>query len=173
MNSGEFALEDLSSGMYRELRRIAARQIARIPARSSLRPTELVHEAFLRLMGPAGWRSRAHFFGAAARAIRYAFVDHLRSRGRAKRHGGLQRVSLSGAALTEQSSAFTSMALRDALDRLERHDARCARTVVLRVVSGMTLAEVAATLSVSEATVERDCTYGRAWLYRELRGGRA
>ena len=65
------------------------------------------------------------------------------------------------------------MALRDALDRLERHDARCARTVVLRVVSGMTLAEVAATLSVSEATVERDWTYGRAWLYRELRGGRA
>ena len=61
MNSGEFALEDLSSGMYRELRRIAARQIARIPARSSLRPTELVHEAFLRLVGPAGWRSRVAY----------------------------------------------------------------------------------------------------------------
>jgi len=172
VNSGEFAIEDLSSDMYRELRGIAARQIARVPSRTSLRPTELVHEAFLRLVGPAGWRSRAHFFGAAARAIRYTFVDYLRSRGRAKRHGGLQRVSLSGVALAERSTAFTSMALHEALDRLERHDARCARTVVLRVVSGMTMAEIAATLSVSEATAERDWTYGRAWLYRDLRGSR-
>lgn len=170
MNSGEFAIDGLSSGIYRELRSIAARQLAHAPRRPSLRPTELVHEAFLRLGSPGRFRSVAHFFGAAARAMRYALVDYLRTRGRAKRGGGMRAVSLSEARLADASDAFGAAALRQALDRLDAHDKRCARTVVLRVVSGLTIAEVAATLGISEATVERDFTYGRAWLYRELKG---
>ena len=170
-----FRMEELSSGVYRELRGIAARRLARLPARPTLQPTELVHEALLRL-GPGvrgRWRTRSHFFGAAARAIRNALVDHLRSRGRLKRFGGRERVSFGGARLAEAHDAIDVVALHEALSRLERHDARCAKTVVLRVVSGMTIAEVARVLGVSEATTERDFTYGRAWLYRELRGDRS
>jgi RNA polymerase sigma factor (TIGR02999 family) len=169
-----FTAEILTSGVYRELRGIAARQLARLPARQSLQPTELVHEAFLRLSpgSPAGWRTRAHFFGAAARAIRNALIDHMRTRGRLKRDGGRIRVSLSGAGLAHLGNTHEVFALEESLTRLERHDARSARTVVLRIVAGLTVAEIARALGVSEATTERDWTYGRAWLYRELRGRR-
>lgn len=163
---------ELTSDVYRELRGIAARQLARLPAGSSLQPTELVHEAFLRLTpgSPAGWHSRGHFFGAAAQAIRNALVDHLRTRGRLKRDGGRTRVSLSGAGLCELHDPYDALSMEEALARLERHDPRAARTVLLRVVSGLTMAEVARALGVSVATTERDWTYGRAWLHRELRG---
>jgi len=174
VQSAGFTIDFLTSATYRELRGIAARQLARLPARHSLQPTELVHEAFLRMSpdSPARWKNRAHFFGAAARAIRNALIDHLRARGRIKRDGGRTRVALSGAGLTELRDAFDIVSLEDTLARLERHDARSAKTVVLRIVSGMTIAEIARALGVSEATTERDWTYGRAWLYRELRGGR-
>jgi RNA polymerase sigma factor (TIGR02999 family) len=156
------------------LRGIAARQLARLPERQSLQPTELVHEAFLRLSPDSRvrWNSRGHFFGAAARAIRNALVDHLRSRGRLKRDGGRIRVTLSGAGLVDLREPYDSVSLDEALVQLERHDPRAAKTVVLRVVSGLTMTEVARALGVSVATTERDWTYGRAWLYRELRGRR-
>jgi RNA polymerase sigma factor (TIGR02999 family) len=163
---------ELTSDVYRELRGIAARQLARLPARQSLQPTDLVHEAFLRLVPgtPAGWSSRGHFFGAAAHAIRNALVDHLRTRGRLKRDGGRTRVSLSSAGLSELHDPHDILSMEEALARLERHDPRAAKTVVLRVLSGLTMAEVARALDVSVATTERDWTYGRAWLHRELRG---
>ncbi|HEX5042518.1 MAG TPA: ECF-type sigma factor [Candidatus Polarisedimenticolaceae bacterium] len=168
-----FTPENLNSDVYRELRGIAARQLARLPARPSLQPTELVHEAFLRLVPatPAGWRTRGHFFGAAAQAIRNALVDHLRTRGRQKRYGSRTRVSLSGAGLAELHDPCDALSMEEALLSLERHDPRVAKTVVLRVVGGMTVQEVARALGVSVATAERDWTYGRAWLHRELRGG--
>jgi RNA polymerase sigma factor (TIGR02999 family) len=166
-----FTPENLNSDVYRELRGIAARQLSRLPARPSLQPTDLVHEAFLRLVpgSSAGWSSRGHFFGAAAQAIRNALVDHLRTRGRLKRHGGHRRVSLSGAGLAELHDPLDSLSVEEALAGLERHDSRAARTVVLRVVCGLTVPEVARALGVSAATTERDWTYGRAWLHRELR----
>ncbi len=172
MDQAGFTPENLTSDVYRELRGIAARQLARLPARPSLQPTELVHEAFLRLVpgSPAGWNSRAHFFGAAAQAIRNALVDHLRTRGRLKRPGSHTRVSLSSAGLADVHDLHDALSMEEALARLERHDTRAARTVVLRVVSGLSVAEVARTLGVSVATTERDWTYGRAWLHRELRG---
>jgi RNA polymerase sigma factor (TIGR02999 family) len=172
VDQASFTPENLNSDVYRELRGIAARQLARLPARPSLQPTELVHEAFLRLfpVSPTGWRGRGHFFGAAAQAMRNALVDHLRARGRLKRHGSHRRVSLSSAGLAEFRDPNNALSVEEALARLEHHDPRSAKTVVLRVISGMTTAEVARALGVSEATTERDWTYGRAWLYRELRG---
>jgi RNA polymerase sigma factor (TIGR02999 family) len=174
MDRAPFTTENLTSGTYRELRGIAARQLARLPNRPSLQPTDLVHEAFLRLSphSRVRWNNRGHFFGAAARAIRNALVDHLRSRGRFKRDGSRVRVSFSGADLAAFRDPHDAVSLDESLTRLERHDGRAAKTVVLRVVSGLTIAEVARALGVSEATTERDWTYGRAWLYRELGGGR-
>lgn len=167
-----FTPENLTSDVYRELRGIAARQLARLPAHPSLQPTDLVHEAFIRLVPgwPAEWNSRKHFFGAAARAIRNALVDHLRTRGRLKRPGSHTRVSLSGAAVAAVHDPHDALSMEEALARLEQHDARAAKTVVLRAVSGLSVAEVARALGVSVATTERDWTYGRAWLHRELRG---
>ena len=172
MDQAPFTTENLTSGTYRELRGIAARQLARLPDRPSLQPTDLVHEAFLRLSpgSRVRWNSRGHFFGAAVRAIRNALVDHVRSRGRLKRDGGRVRVSLGGAGLADLRDPHDALSLDEALTRLERHDARAAKTVVLRVVSGLTITETARALRVSEATTERDWTYGRAWLYRALRG---
>lgn len=174
MDDAPFIIENLTSGTYRELRGIAARQLARLPDRQSLQPTDLVHEAFLRLWprSRVRWNSRGHFFGAAVRAIRNALVDHVRSRGRLKRDGGRVRVSLSGARLADRRDPHDAVSLDESLTQLERHDARAAKTVVLRVVSGLTIPEVARALGVSVATTERDWTYGRAWLYRDLRGRR-
>jgi|SRR5580765_7484823 len=161
-----FGGESLTSDTYRELRGLAARQLARRP-RSSLQPTELLHEALLRLR-PAPWPSRRHFFGAAIRAIHNALVDHLRTRLRQKRGGQRTRVSLGGARLEAAGSAHDAATLHEALQHLADHDSRVAKVVVLRVVAGLSFDEVAETLRVSKATAERDFTYGRAWLFREL-----
>lgn len=175
VNPAEFGAENLTTGAYRELRGMAARQLARLPVGQSLQPTDLLHDALLRLSpgsADAGWRSRGHFFGAAARAIRNALVDHLRARGRIKRRGRRATVSVSRLGLPDRRDLHAVACLEEALERLQRHDARCARTLLLRVALGLTTAEVARDLRVSEATVERDFTYGRAWLVRELSGSR-
>jgi RNA polymerase sigma factor (TIGR02999 family) len=174
------AAEDLLPVVYEELRRLARAHLAREGGGGqTLQATELVHEAYLRLVGvePAGgqWRSRDHFFAVAARAMRRILVDRARARGAMKRGGDLHRVDLDEAegvlgAATPLDSAgpVDLLALDVALGRLERREPRQAEVVTLRYFAGLTIEQTAASLGLSPATVKADWTYARAWLRRDL-----
>ncbi|HZW08750.1 MAG TPA: sigma-70 family RNA polymerase sigma factor [Phycisphaerales bacterium] len=163
------ATDELFPLVYDELRRLAGGMLAAERASHTLQPTALVHEAYMRLVGPTdqGWEGRAHFFGAAARAIRRILVDHARARGRAKRGGGWQRV-----ALEEQeappSSPLDLLALDDALEHLARIDPRMARLVELRFFAGLAVADAAEALGISAATAAREWELARVWLHARL-----
>ena len=165
--------DELLPLVYGELRRLARGYLARERRGHSLQATELVHEAYLRLVGPspASFEGRPHFFAAGARAMRQLLIEHARRRGRAKRGGDWQRVTLDGAAaplLGRDLDADELLILDDALERLGEHDARQARIVELRFFAGLNVAEVAQLLEVSKRTVETDWAHARAWLKRQL-----
>lgn len=172
-DEGRQAAEDLLPLVYDELRRLARSRLAHEGAPQTLQATALVHEAWMRLVGEEdpGWRGRGHFFGAAARAMRQVLVDRARARGRDKRGGGMQRVSLDASAVVGPVSDVDVLALDEALERLQAHDARKAEVVMLRHFAGLELEAVAAALGVSLATVKTDWAYARAWLHRELERG--
>ena len=158
--------------VYAELRRLAgAWWRSRTPS-STLQPTALVHEAFMKLAGSAGarWNDEAHFRAIAARAMRQALVSHARAKGREKRGGDWGRVTLSGIGTDPGASAFDLLAMDEALARLERLNERHARVVELRFFAGMTEAETARSLGVSERTVQADWRAARAWLHHRLSG---
>ncbi|MBL8860877.1 MAG: sigma-70 family RNA polymerase sigma factor [Planctomycetes bacterium] len=167
------AAADLLPLVYDELRALARARLAREGAPQTLQATALVHEAWLRLVGPEdpGWKGRGHFFGAAARAMRHVLVDRARARGRDKRGGGAQRVTLDAAAVVSAEPDGDVLALDEALTRLEAHDPRKAEVVLLRHFAGLELDETAAALGVSASTVKADWAYARAWLLRELERG--
>jgi len=165
------AVDRLFPVVYDELRRLAQR-VRQGPAMETLNTTALVHEAYLRLVGPEhemSFESRAHFLAVTAKAMRHVLVDYARRRGAAKRGGGALRVDLTAAlgAYAPPDDA-TLIAVDDALLRLGRLDARKARVVECRVFGGLTLDETAAALDVSAATVKRDWRMAQAWLWREL-----
>lgn len=164
------ALEQLLPLVYGELRRIARGRLRRERPGHTLAPTELVHEAFLKLVPFArvDWRGRAHFFAIASRAMRNVLVDHAVRRGAAKRGGGAQAITLGDAAGAPEQSLDDLIALGEALERLERLDARQARVVECRFFGGLSLDETAEALGISAATVSRDWTFARAWLHHEL-----
>jgi RNA polymerase sigma factor (TIGR02999 family) len=164
------ALEQLLPRVYDELRRIARHRLRHERADHTLRPTELVHEAFLELVPLEGvdWRGRAHFFAIASRAMRNVLVDHAVRRGALKRGGGARALTLEDDAGTVERPLDDLIALSDALDRLERLDERQARVVECRFFGGLSLEETATALNISAATVSRDWTFARAWLHREL-----
>ena len=164
------ALDQLLPLVYGELRRIAQGRLRHERAGHTLAPTELVHEAFLKLVPVerVDWRSRAHFFAIASRAMRNVLVDHAVRRGAAKRGGGVQAITLDEAEGAHEESLDELIALGQALDRLERLDARQARVVECRFFGGLSLDETAEALGISAATVSRDWTFARAWLHREL-----
>ncbi len=169
------AAEQLLPLMYEELVALARSRMSRLPPGDTLQPTALVHEAYLRLVGEEdpGWEGRRHFFGAAARAMRNILVDRARAKGAVKRGGDRRRVGdLDGldAALL-QTPVEDVLALDEALDRLEREDARKAQIVMLRFFAGLASARIAELLGISLPTVERDWRYARAWLLREMAGG--
>lgn len=118
--------------------------------------------------GNGPWDSRAHFFGAAARAMQRILVEHARARGRAKRGGGARRLPLSVAELAEESDLETVLAVQQAVERLAVRDPRLAEIVRLRFYAGLSEADVASALDLSERTVRRDWALARAWLLREL-----
>jgi RNA polymerase sigma factor (TIGR02999 family) len=160
--------------VYDELRRLASSKLAHEAPGQTLQATALVHEAWLKLSAGEGARrfnDRNHFFAAAAEAMRRILVDNAR-RKQALRHGGdLERASLDDAALTEPVTDRKDdemLAVHDALDRLNAHDARKAELVKLRYFVGLTIEEAAGVLGVSEPTAKRDWTYARAWLLREI-----
>ena len=164
------ALDALTPMIHQELHRLAARQMAGERRGHILQPTALVNEAFMRLVNwkEVQWQNRAHFFGTAAQIMRRVLVDLARTRGRAKRGRGQVHVSLSVAAGTAPPQRADLVALDDALKSLEAIDPRKSRVVELRYFGGLGLEEVALVVGVSVATVRRDWSLARAWLYREL-----
>jgi RNA polymerase sigma factor (TIGR02999 family) len=168
------ALDALAPMIHQELHRLAARQMAGERPGHILQPTALVNEAFMRLVNwkDVQWQNRAHFFGTAAQIMRRVLVDMARTRGRAKRGRGQVHVSLSEAAGKASPHSADLVALDDALKSLEAIDPRKSRVVELRYFGGLSLEEAAHVMDVSVATVRRDWSMARAWLYRELsRGG--
>lgn len=166
------ALDRLQPLLYEELRAIAGRQLRGERPNHTLQPTELVHEAYLRLLDRHSpeWESRAHFLGVAAQTIRRILVEHARARDRGKRGGGLVRVTMTDS-LDSHALDFDLLALDRALDKLGAEEPEDRDVVVLRFFGGLTMKEIAAVLGVSERTVHRRWEFARSWLYRELRGG--
>lgn len=166
------ATDELLPLLYHELRRLAAHKMAKEAAGHTLQPTALVHEAYLRLVGAdrsQQWQGRAHFFAAAAEAMRRILVDRARAKKALKRGGGLQRVDLEGIELPSPMPDDELLALDAALDRLASVDTRAAQMVKLCFFIGLTQEEAARELGVSLATAERIWGFARAWLLREVR----
>ena len=163
------AAAELMPLVYAELRAIARRQLARERGGHTLLPTDLVHEAYLKLSEstPPDSTDRAHFFAIAARAMRQVLVDHERHRRADKRDGG-ERITLTSLELPDPSRPVDLLALDEALNGLEKLDPRKARVIELRVFGGMDFADVAQALDISRATLARDFRTARAWLYRAL-----
>jgi RNA polymerase sigma-70 factor, ECF subfamily len=163
------ALERLTPMVVGELRSIARRHLRGEGANPSLQPTELVDEAFLRLMEQrTDWRNRAHFLGVAAQAMRRVLVDRGRRRQAGKRPQDRQRVTLTGVPIQEGNEPIDALALHHALEGLAQLDPRAARVVELRSFGGCTVPEVAEVLGVSEVTVARDWRMALSWLRRAL-----
>lgn len=164
------ALDRLAPIVYDDLRRLAAGYMQREPAGHALQPTALVHEAYLRLIDQqqVQWRNRAHFFGVAAQMMRRILVDHARKRLADKRGGGVTIVSLDEESPAGQSHSVDVLALDQALDQLTAVDPRLCRVVELKYFAGLNIDETASALDVSTATVERDWTVAKAWLYQRL-----
>ncbi|HEX7880813.1 MAG TPA: sigma-70 family RNA polymerase sigma factor [Candidatus Eisenbacteria bacterium] len=162
-------LDRLLPLVYDELRRIAARHLERERPDHTLQPTALVHEAYFRLIDQrkVDWRNRAQFLGLAAEMMRRILVNHARERSALKRGGGFRKVSLTEA-LDTPGPEVDLAGLDEALRRLADLDSRKARVVELRFFGGLTNAEAAEVLAVSEATIERDWSFARAWLFAAL-----
>jgi RNA polymerase sigma factor (TIGR02999 family) len=157
--------------VYDELRRLAAARMAEEAPGHTLNATALVHEAYIRLVGPADaacWDNRGHFFAAAAEAMRRLLVENARRKKRQKRGGDRQRIALEAAEPEVQAPSEDLVALDDALTRLTAHDPIKAEVVKLRFFAGLTMPEISRTLNISLATAERHWTYARTWLYAEL-----
>ena len=166
------AADQLLPLVYSELRKLAAYRMAHEAAGQTLQPTALVHEAWLRLVGDdseARFQNRAHFFAAAAEAMRRILIDRAR-RKRALRHGGgQQRLDVDEVDIPGPADEDEMLAVNDALDRFATVDAPKAELVKLRYFVGMTLAETASALNISEPTAKRWWAYARAWLFNEIR----
>lgn len=168
------AADQLLPLVYDELRRLAAARMVKEAAGHTLQPTALVHEAWLRLAGQQeqAWEGRAHFFAAAAEAMRRILIDRAR-RKRAVRHGGgQQRVDFEEVELACPTPDDQLLALDEALDKLAAKHPRQAEIVKLRYILGMTLQEVAEVLGISPDSARGLSVHARAWLYRELAGAR-
>lgn len=165
------AAEELLPLVYEELRRLAAHKMSNEVAGQTLQPTALVHEAWLRLVGNDGqaqFQNRAHFFGAAAEAMRRILIDRAR-RKQAQRHGGgQQRLDVDEVEIPAPANDKELLAVNDALDRFATVDAQKAELVKLRYFVGMTIEEAASVLNISEPTAKRWWAYARAWLFREI-----
>jgi RNA polymerase sigma factor (TIGR02999 family) len=167
------AAERLLPLIYEELRRYAVGQMVHEKPGQTLSPTALVHEAYLRLVGPereVHFASRGHFFAAAAEAMRRILVDNARRKQRPKHGGDRRRVEWDAANPIAAAQSDDLLALNDALDRLEHEEPKKAALVKLRFFAGLTMPEAAASMGISLATAERYWTYARTWLYAELKG---
>jgi RNA polymerase sigma-70 factor (ECF subfamily) len=174
-NGDPEALDSLIPVVYRELRRQAARHMRREHAGHTLQTTDLIHEAYLRLVDQkkVRWQNRTHFFAVAAQLMRRILVDHARRRHRAKRGGSAIPLPLEEGLVVAAEKPDTLLALDEALTRLAALDARQSQIVELRCFSGLSIEETAAVLGVSPTTVKDDLNLAKAWLRREISGGQA
>lgn len=163
---------DLLSAVYNDLRRLAAYKLANEAAGQTLQATALVHEAWLRIEGGGGkqqWQNRAHFFGAAAEAMRRVLIENARRKSRLKRGGEAEKIPLESLEIASPMPDDELLALNESLDRLEKINDRAARVVKLCFFAGLTQEQAARELHLSIATVERDWAFARAWLFRDIR----
>ena len=169
--SGGETLDDLVPLLYQELKRIASRQLGRGSGRT-LQTTELVHEAYLRLVDQTQITAhgRAYFFAAAARAMRHVLIDRARRRRAAKRGGGEALLDLDDVSIAVDAFAESLVELDAALEDLTRLNPRQARVMECRYFGGMTVEETAEALAISPRTVKYDWALARAWLYGTLGG---
>ncbi len=164
------AAEQLLPLVYEELRKLAAQKLARERPGQTLQATALVHEAYLRLLGPEGqhWDSRGHFFVAAAEAMRRILVDGARRKQSLRRGGNLQRHDLNEAEIAVPPPSEDLLALDEALNKLAEQDQVKAELVKLRYFAGLTGEQAAHALGISTTTADRYWAYARAWLHQEI-----
>jgi RNA polymerase sigma factor (TIGR02999 family) len=167
------ALDRLFPQVYDHLRRVAERELRRERPDHTLSPTALVHEAYMKLaqLDRINWQGRAHFFGSSAKAMRRILISYARMKKADKRGAGAEHVPIENALVAAQTRPADLIALDEALAKLEQRSERQAQIVECRFFGGMGVAETAAALSISPATVKRDWTMARAFLNRELTGG--
>jgi RNA polymerase sigma factor (TIGR02999 family) len=176
----EAKLEDFLPLVYDQLRRAAENSLKSERANHTLQATALVHEAYVKLMGPreVPWQSRGHFYSAAAQAMRQILLDHAKARNAHKRGGGAARVNLEDATISMDGGSDPAaadnmgadfIALDNAIARLEGKDPRAAQVVRLRFYAGLEIAQIALALEVSERTVKNDWAFAKAWMQREIR----
>ena len=176
-NGDQAAAEELLPLTYKELRRISGRMMANEKEGHTLQPTALIHEAYLRLVGPDGeqptWETRGHFFSVAAEAMRRILIERARRKLAARHGGGVEHVDadeIDIAAPLEKADEL--LAVHEALDALSAHDARKAELVKLRYFVGLKIDEAAEVLEISAPTAKRDWAYARAWLFRKISSSR-
>ena len=169
-NGDRRALDELLPLVYDELRHLANAYLKRERDSHTLQSTALVHEAFLRLVNQheVQWQGRAHFFGIAAQMIRRILVDHARAQRAAKRGAGAVRIELGEELAVAQQRDLDLIALDDALERLAAMDERQSRIVELRFFAGLSVEDTADVMGISTATVKREWSSARAWLFREV-----
>jgi RNA polymerase sigma factor (TIGR02999 family) len=169
-NGRQDVLDQLLPQIYAELRRLASSYLRRERPDHTLQATALVHEAFMKLVDQRAvrWQNRAHFFGIAAQAMRRILVDHARAHSAEKRGSGERAVSLDEAVALVGAPSVDLLALDEALTRLTTLDPEQSRVVELRFFGGLTIEETAEVMDVSPATVGREWTLAKAWLYAEL-----
>jgi RNA polymerase sigma factor (TIGR02999 family) len=166
------AAEQLLPLVYDELRKLAAARMSHEKPGQTLQPTALVHEAWMRLTdenGSVRFENRAHFFGAAAEAMRRILVENARRKKRAKHGGALQRVDWTNLDVAVAEDDDAVLAVSEALDKLAQHDSVGAELIKLRFFAGLPNVEAAKVLGLSERTAKRTWAYARAWLLDELR----
>jgi RNA polymerase sigma factor (TIGR02999 family) len=164
------AADELLPLVYEELRRVAAAKMSHEPPGQTLRPTALVHEAYLRLVEdePQNWNSRGHFFAAAAEAMRRILIENARRKQRLKRGGQRERKNLYDEDLAIEGPSDDVIALDEALAELAETDKTKADLVKLRYFAGLTLQQAARMLDISPTTAKRHWTYAKAWLYGRI-----
>jgi RNA polymerase sigma factor (TIGR02999 family) len=166
------AADQLLPLVYEELRRLAAQRMANESAGHTLQPTALVHEAWLRLAGNDAnvqFANRAHFFAAAAEAMRRILIDRARRKGAGKRGGDWQRIDLDKVDIAAEADDDTLLLVNEALEKLAKEDANAAELAKLRFFGGLTLEEAAHVLGVTERTANRYWAFARVWLFDEMR----
>jgi RNA polymerase sigma factor (TIGR02999 family) len=167
------AAEELLPLVYDELRRLAAQKLAAEKPGQTLQATALVHEAYLRLVGPQPaqeWDSRGHFFAAAAEAMRRILVDNARRKQRIKHGGQLRRVGEEALNFAAEEPVEDLLSIDGLLDELTAADPQAGQVVKLHFFAGLTLDDAAGVLRISSRTVYRDWAFARAWLARRIKG---
>ena len=169
------AARELLPLVYDELRKLAAARMTNEAAGHTLQPTALVHEAWLRLTGDephAAFANRAHFFAAAAEAMRHILVDHARRKATGKRGGGWERLNLDTVEIAADVDDDTLLLVNESLEKLAQEQPKAAEIVKLRFFAGLTLEEAGQVLGFSERTAQRHWAFARAWLYDSIKTAR-